>query len=62
MTHKPAVEQALYAQGLHATQVLATSATPLQGYEVQPRAMESGFKGGGSADMPYGDWGSKPPG
>jgi enoyl-CoA hydratase len=64
--HKLAVNQALYAQGLHATQVLATLMdgmarhTP-EGYAFQRRAMEAGFKQAvRERDEPYGDAGAKP--
>ena len=64
--HKLAVNQALYAQGLHATQVLATFMdgmarhTP-EGYEFQRRAMEAGFREAvRDRDEPYGDAKAKP--
>jgi enoyl-CoA hydratase len=59
--HKLAVNQALYAQGLHATQVMSVffdgiaRHTP-EGYEFQRRAAEVGFKQAvRERDEPYGD-------
>ena len=59
--HKLAVNQALYAQGLHATQVMSVffdgiaRHTP-EGYAFQRRAAESGFKEAvRERDEPYGD-------
>jgi enoyl-CoA hydratase len=64
--HKLLVNQTMYAQGLHATQVLATvfdgvaRHTP-EGFAFQQRAAESGFKEAvRERDEPFGD--SKPPG
>jgi enoyl-CoA hydratase/carnithine racemase len=61
--HKLLVNQALYAQGLHATQVLGTffdgiaRHTP-EGFEFQRRAAESGFKEAiRERDEPFGDLG-----
>ena len=59
--HKLAVNQALYAQGLHATQVMSVffdgiaRHTP-EGYAFQQRAAEAGFKQAvRERDEPYGD-------
>ena len=59
--HKLAVNQALYAQGLQATQAMSVffdgiaRHTP-EGYEFQRRAMEAGFKQAvRERDEPYGD-------
>ena len=59
--HKLAVNQALYAQGLHATQALSVffdgiaRHTP-EGYAFQQRAAEAGFKQAvRERDEPYGD-------
>ena len=61
--HKLLVNQALYAQGLHATQVLGTffdgiaRHTP-EGFEFQARAAEAGFKEAvRERDEPFGDFG-----
>jgi len=61
--HKLLVNQALYAQGLHATQVLGTffdgvaRHTP-EGYAFQQRAAEAGFKQAvRERDEPFGDFG-----
>jgi enoyl-CoA hydratase len=61
--HKLLVNQALYAQGLHATQVLGTFMdgiarhTP-EGYEFQRRAAEEGFREAvRERDEPFGDHG-----
>jgi enoyl-CoA hydratase len=61
--HKLLVNQALYAQGLHATQVLGTffdgiaRHTP-EGFEFQQRAAQSGFKEAiRERDEPFGDLG-----
>jgi enoyl-CoA hydratase len=61
--HKLLVNQALYAQGLHATQVLGTffdgiaRHTP-EGYAFQQRAAEAGFKEAvRERDEPFGDFG-----
>jgi enoyl-CoA hydratase len=61
--HKLLVNQALYAQGLHATQVLGTffdgiaRHTP-EGFEFQQRAAEAGFKEAvRERDEPFGDFG-----
>jgi enoyl-CoA hydratase len=61
--HKLLVNQALYAQGLHATQVLGTffdgiaRHTP-EGFAFQQRAAEAGFKEAvRERDEPYGDFG-----
>jgi enoyl-CoA hydratase len=61
--HKLAVNQALYAQGLHATQALSTFLdgiarhTP-EGFEFQRRATEAGFKQAvRERDEPFGDYG-----
>jgi len=61
--HKLLVNQALYAQGLHATQVLGTffdgiaRHTP-EGFEFQARAAETGFKEAvRERDEPFGDFG-----
>jgi enoyl-CoA hydratase len=63
--HKLLVNQTLYAQGLHATQVLATvfdgvaRHTP-EGFAFQQRAAEAGFKEAvRERDEPFGD--AKPP-
>jgi len=64
--HKLAVNQSLYAQGLHATQVLATfvdgmARHPPEGHEFQRRAMEAGFKEAvRERDELYGDAKAKP--
>ncbi len=62
--HKLLVNQALYAQGLHATQVLGTffdgiaRHTP-EGFAFQQRAAEAGFKEAvRERDEPFGDFGS----
>jgi enoyl-CoA hydratase len=59
--HKLAVNQALYAQGLHATQVMSVffdgiaRHTP-EGFDFQRRAAETGFKQAvRERDEPYGD-------
>jgi enoyl-CoA hydratase len=64
--HKLLVNQALYAQGLQATQVLGTvfdgiaRHTP-EGFDFQRRAAESGFKQAvRERDEPFGDFGLKP--
>ena len=61
--HKLLVNQALYAQGLHATQVLGTffdgiaRHTP-EGFEFQQRAAEAGFREAvRERDEPFGDHG-----
>jgi enoyl-CoA hydratase len=61
--HKLAVNQALYAQGLHSTQALSTFLdgiarhTP-EGYAFQRRAAEAGFKRAvRDRDEPFGDYG-----
>ena len=61
--HKLLVNQALYAQGLHATQVLGTffdgiaRHTP-EGFAFQQRAAEAGFKQAvRERDEPFGDFG-----
>jgi len=61
--HKLLVNQALYAQGLHATQVLGTffdgvaRHTP-EGFDFQQKAAESGFKEAvRERDEPFGDFG-----
>jgi enoyl-CoA hydratase len=61
--HKLLVNQALYAQGLHATQVLGTvfdgiaRHTP-EGFEFQQRAAEAGFRDAvRERDEPFGDHG-----
>ena len=61
--HKLLVNQALYAQGLHATQVLGTffdgiaRHTP-EGFAFQQRAAEAGFKEAvRERDEPFGDFG-----
>ena len=61
--HKLLVNQALYAQGLHATQSLGTffdgiaRHTP-EGYAFQQRAAEAGFKEAvRERDEPFGDFG-----
>ena len=61
--HKLLVNQTLYAQGLHATQVLGTffdgiaRHTP-EGYAFQQRAAEAGFKQAvRERDEPFGDFG-----
>lgn len=61
--HKLLVNQALYAQGLHATQVLGTffdgiaRHTP-EGFAFQQRAAEAGFKEAvRERDEPFGDYG-----
>ena len=61
--HKLLVNQALYAQGLHATQVLGTffdgmaRHTP-EGFAFQQRAAEAGFKEAvRERDQPFGDFG-----
>ena len=61
--HKLLVNQALYSQGLHATQVLGTvfdgvaRHTP-EGFEFQRRAAEAGFKEAvRERDEPFGDFG-----
>ena len=61
--HKLLVNQALYAQGLHATQVLGTffdgiaRHTP-EGFAFQARAAEAGFKQAvRERDDPFGDYG-----
>jgi enoyl-CoA hydratase len=61
--HKLLVNQALYAQGLHATQVLGTffdgiaRHTP-EGFAFQQRAAEAGFKDAvRERDEPFGDFG-----
>ena len=61
--HKLLVNQALYAQGLHATQVLGTffdgiaRHTP-EGFAFQQRAAEAGFKEAvRERDKPFGDFG-----
>ena len=61
--HKLLVNQALYAQGLHATQVLGTffdgiaRHTP-EGFAFQQRAAEAGFKQAvRERDEPFGDYG-----
>jgi enoyl-CoA hydratase len=63
--HKLLVNQALYAQGLHATQVLGTffdgiaRHTP-EGFAWQQRAAEAGFKEAvRERDEPFGDFGPK---
>jgi enoyl-CoA hydratase len=63
--HKLLVNQALYAQGLHATQVLGTffdgiaRHTP-EGFAWQQRAAEAGFKEAvRERDEPFGDFGLK---
>jgi enoyl-CoA hydratase len=64
--HKLLVNQALYAQGLHATQVLGTffdgiaRHTP-EGFAFQQRAAEAGFKEAvRERDEPFGDFGLPP--
>ena len=64
--HKLLVNQALYAQGLHATQVLGTffdgiaRHTP-EGFAFQARAAEAGFKEAvRERDEPFGDFGLGP--
>ena len=64
--HKLLVNQALYAQGLHATQVLGTffdgiaRHTP-EGFAFQQRAAEAGFKEAvRERDEPFGDFGLTP--
>ena len=61
--HKLLVNQTMYAQGLHATQVLATvfdgvaRHTP-EGFAFQQRAAEAGFKQAvRERDEPFGDFG-----
>ncbi|MGZ5337185.1 MAG: crotonase/enoyl-CoA hydratase family protein, partial [Solirubrobacterales bacterium] len=63
--HKLLVNQALYSQGLHATQVLGTLMdgvarhTP-EGFAFQQRAAEAGFKEAvRERDEPFGDFGLK---
>lgn len=61
--HKLAVNQALYAQGLHATQTMATffdgiARHTAEGYAFQRRAAEAGFKEAvRERDEPFGDFG-----
>jgi len=61
--HKLLVNQALYAQGLHATQVLGTffdgvSRHTPEGFAFQARAAEAGFKQAvRERDEPFGDFG-----
>ena len=62
------VNQSLYAQGLHQTQILGTvfdgitRHTP-EGYAFQQRAAEAGFKQAvRERDEPFGDFGLKPEG
>ena len=64
--HKLLVNQALYSQGLHATQVLGTffdgiaRHTP-EGFDFQRRAAEAGFKEAvRERDEPFGDFGARP--
>jgi enoyl-CoA hydratase len=59
--HKLAVNQAMYSQGLHATQLMSVffdgiaRHTP-EGYAFQERAMEAGFKQAvRERDEPYGE-------
>jgi enoyl-CoA hydratase len=61
--HKLLVNQALYSQGLHATQVMGTffdgiaRHTP-EGFEFQRRAAQAGFKEAvRERDEPFGDFG-----
>lgn len=61
--HKLAINQSLYAQGLHATQAISTffdgvaRHTP-EGYEFQRRAAEAGFREAvRERDQPFGDFG-----
>ena len=63
--HKLAINQALYAQGLHATQAMSVvfdgiaRHTP-EGYEFQRRAAEGGFREAvRERDEPFGDFGLK---
>jgi enoyl-CoA hydratase len=62
--HKLLVNQALYAQGLHATQVLGTFFDGIarhteEGFGFQQRAAEAGFKEAiRDRDEPFGDFGS----
>ena len=63
MMHKALINQTLYAQGLHQTQVLGTVMdgiarhTP-EGYAFQARSMEAGFKAAvHDRDDPFGDFG-----
>jgi enoyl-CoA hydratase len=61
--HKLLVNQALYAQGLHATQVLGTFFDGIarhteEGFGFQRRAAEAGFREAiRERDEPFGDWG-----
>jgi enoyl-CoA hydratase len=61
--HKLLVNQALYAQGLHATQVLGTFFDGIarhtsEGFAFQQRAAEAGFKEAvRERDEPFGDFG-----
>ena len=64
--HKLAINQALYAQGLHATQVMSVffdgiaRHTP-EGFAFQQRAAEAGFREAvRERDEPFGDWGLGP--
>jgi enoyl-CoA hydratase len=63
MMMKLLVNQTLYAQGLHATQVLGTvfdgiARHTAEGYGFQQRAAESGFREAvRERDEPFGDYG-----